>query len=200
MKETCKYNNSTSLTSVEIGNGVTGIGYSAFAYCSSLTSIEIPDSVTSIGYGAFSYCTGLKSIVIPNGVTVIRMHTFAYCENLTSIEIPNSVTDIEFSVFYECRNLTEITCLATTPPTIFYDTFSNYNADLYVPAGCKSVYETTEYWKNFNIIEDPNAIEAVADEHETEYFNLQGLPVANPEKGGLYIIRRGNKIGKSIIR
>ena len=142
----------------------------------------------------------MKSIVIPNGVTVIRMYTFAYCENLTSIEIPNSVTDIEFSVFDECRNLTEITCLATTPPTIYYDTFSNYNADLYVPAGSKSVYETTEYWKNFNIIEDPNAIEAVAAEHETEYFNLQGLPVANPEKGGLYIIKRGNKIGKSIIR
>ena len=165
-----------------------------------MTSIEIPDSVTSIGYGTFSYCTGLKSIVIPNGVTVIRMHTFAYCENLTSVEIPNSVTNIEFSVFYECRNLTEITCLATTPPTIYYDTFSNYNADLYVPAGCKSVYETTEYWKNFNIIEDPNAIEAVKAEHEAEYFNLQGLPVTNPEKGGLYIIKRGNKIGKSIIR
>ena len=119
---------------------------------------------------------------------------------MTSVEIPNSVTNIEFSVFYECRNLTVITCLATTPPTIYYATFSNYNADLYVPAGCKSVYETTEYWKYFNIIEDPNAIEAVADDHEAEYFNLQGLPVDNPEKGGLYIIKRGNQIGKSIIR
>ena len=190
----------TSLANITIPNSVTSIKYNAFYNCSSLTSIEIPNSVTNIESSAFSYCTGLKSIVIPNGVTVIRMHTFAYCENLTSIEIPNSVTNIEFSVFYGCRNLTEITCLATTPPTIYYDTFSNYNADLYVPAGCKSVYETTEYWEKFNIIEDTNAIEAVADEHEAEYFNLQGLPVANPEKGELYIIKRGNKVSKSIVR
>ena len=105
-------------------------------------------------------------------------------------------------VFDECRNLTEITCLATTPPTIDYYTFSNYDADLYVPAGCKSVYETTEYWENFNIIEieESNAIEYVEAEQEAEYFDLQGLPVKNPEKEGIYIIKRGNKVSKSIVR
>ena len=51
-----------SLTSVEIGSGVTSIGSYAFAGCSSLTSVEIPDSVTSIGSYAFAYCDSLTSI------------------------------------------------------------------------------------------------------------------------------------------
>lgn len=40
----------------------------------------------------------------------------------------------------------------------------------------------------------------VADENaEAEYFNLQGVRVANPENG-LYIVRRGNTVTKEIIR
>ena len=40
----------------------------------------------------------------------------------------------------------------------------------------------------------------VADENaEAEYFNLQGVRVANPENG-LYIVRRGSKVTKEVIR
>ena len=34
-----------------------------YSYCSSLTSIEIPNSVTDIGYHAFEYCSSLKSVI-----------------------------------------------------------------------------------------------------------------------------------------
>ena len=53
------FDNCSSLTSVEIGDSVTGIGNYAFSGCSSLTSVEIPDSVTSIGSSAFSGCSRL---------------------------------------------------------------------------------------------------------------------------------------------
>lgn len=33
-----------------------------------------------------------------------------------------------------------------------------------------------------------------------EYYNLQGVKVANPEKGGMYIVRRGAKVSKEIVR
>ncbi|MBQ2399943.1 MAG: leucine-rich repeat domain-containing protein, partial [Muribaculaceae bacterium] len=214
-----------NLTSIEIPNSVTSIGESAFVYCNGLTSVEIPDSVksvgsnafaecsnlisvvigdgvTSIGFAAFSSCSNLTSVVIGNSVTCVDLYAFYNCSNLTSVVIGNSVTNIKSGVFDECYNLTKITCLATTPPSVYYDTFSNYNADLYVPAGCKSAYETTEYWENFNIIEieESNAIEYVEAEQEAEYFDLQGLPVKNPEKEGIYIIKRGNKVSKSIVR
>ncbi len=60
-----------SITSVEIGSGVTSIADDAFYQCTSLTSIAIPDGVTSIGDYAFNGCKKLSSITIPNSVTSI---------------------------------------------------------------------------------------------------------------------------------
>ena len=125
-----------------------------FSGCAGLTSIQIPNSVTSIRYGAFCGCSSLTSIQIPNSVTSIGVEAFYECESLTSIEIPNSVTSIGNYAFFWCNSLTEIKCWATTPPAIESYTFSDYSADLYVPVGCKSAYQSANYWKNFNIIND----------------------------------------------
>ena len=59
------YYGSYDILRVEISEGVTSIGYSAFNGCSSLESIVIPESVTSIGDWAFCDCSSLESIVIP---------------------------------------------------------------------------------------------------------------------------------------
>ena len=113
----------------------------------------IPNSVTSIGNSAFLGCAILTDIEIPNSVTSIGDKAFAL-SGLTSIEIPNSVTSIGEQAFNSCSNLTKITCMATNPPTINSDTFSNYDADLFVPSGCKTAYRAANYWKNFsNIVE-----------------------------------------------
>ena len=114
----------------------------------------IPNSVTSIGDYAFHECKSLTGIEIPNSVTSIGEWAFSYCYHLTGIEIPNSVTSIGDYAFNDCTSLTKITCWATTPPAIYSNTFSNYSADLYVPVGCKIVYQSANYWKNFNIIND----------------------------------------------
>ena len=58
---------------------VTGIGGSAFRYCSGLTSVTIPNSVTSIGKDAFAECSGLTNVTIPNSVTSIGSGAFYYC-------------------------------------------------------------------------------------------------------------------------
>lgn len=53
---------STSIQTIEIGDGVTSIGQGAFVLCYSMTSVSIPNSVTKIGEGAFTACGALTSI------------------------------------------------------------------------------------------------------------------------------------------
>ena len=99
----------SSVQKIEIGNGITSIGNSAFYSCYSLASITIPNGVTNIGNSAFYSCYSLASITIPNGVTNIVDSAFDSCYSLASITIPNGVTNIVDSAFYNCRSLASIT-------------------------------------------------------------------------------------------
>lgn len=97
-----------NLTSLIIPNSVTSIGSSAFRNCTELTDIIIPSSVNSIGVYAFGDCTKLTDIIIPDSITSIGSFTFDNCISLTSIRIPSSVTSISGYTFSGCSNLTKI--------------------------------------------------------------------------------------------
>ena len=99
----------SSVQKIEIGNGITSIGYSAFYSCYSLASITIPNGITSIGYSAFYSCYSLASITIPNGVTNIVDSVFNNCRSLASITIPNGITSVGDSAFNNCYSLASIT-------------------------------------------------------------------------------------------
>ena len=143
---------------------MTSIGGSAFFDCSSLTSITIPNSVTSIGYSAFWGCSSLASVTIPNSVTKIGEYAF-----------------------YGCDKLVDVYCYATTPPvTKGEDTFSNYNAFLYVPCESKKAYTVDVVWAKFKFIE------CISSE---DIENVQGDEVQCTKviKNGQVFILRGDK-------
>ncbi len=96
------------LTNIIIPEGVTSIGDYAFSGCSSLTSITIPENVTSIGNGAFRECSSLTSITIPEGITSIGDYAFSGCSSMTSIMIPVYVTSIGYQAFSSCILLTDV--------------------------------------------------------------------------------------------
>ena len=58
------------------------------------TEVTVPDGVTSIGFMAFAQCEDLVSVVIPNGVTNIDDWAFESCRKLASVKLPPSLRNI----------------------------------------------------------------------------------------------------------
>ena len=129
-----------SVRKIELGNGVTSIGYNAFYSCYSLASITIPNGVTSIGNSAFYSCYSLASITIPDGVTSIVEGTFHYCYSLASITIPDGVTSIGSQTFHNCYSLASITIpdgVTSIGNNAFYSCYSL--ASITIPNGVTSI-------------------------------------------------------------
>lgn len=120
------------ITSIEIPEGTTEIGSSAFYHCNLLTFLTIPNSVTLIDTNAFAGCASLENIVIPNSVTNIGLGAFNGCKALKSVEIPNSVTNIGNNAFTNCTSLTLVK-IANGVTTIGNSTFTGCNSltDIY---------------------------------------------------------------------
>ena len=142
------------LTSISIPDCVSDIGVNAFKGCTGLTSISIPYCITEISANVFEGCTGLTSLTIPKLVTKIGEGAFKDCTGLTSVTIPNSVTNISGKAFEGCTGLARVFSYNPEPPVIAEDTFSSYDACLFVPKGCVSKYKEAEYWKNFKSIKE----------------------------------------------
>lgn len=145
------YSNRSVIKQVSIGNGVTSIGYSAFASCEGLSDITIPSSVASIGEFAFSGCKNLSGITIPSGVTSIKPATFNGCSSLTNVTVPSSVTSIGVSAFGYCEELSGIT-IPSSVTSIWESTFEHCDklSDVYYSG-------TKAQWNAVNIgeLNDP---------------------------------------------
>ncbi len=87
---------------------VTELNSDAFANCKELTSIQLPETITTIGWRAFSYCTSLTEITILSSITEINPSTFENCSSLTRITLPESITTIGESAFRYCESLTSV--------------------------------------------------------------------------------------------
>ena len=98
--------NEPGISTVIIGNGVTGIGDYAF-YQNSALNIYIPDGITKIGQNAFSK-SGLISVTIPGTVEVIKNSAFRDCKNLTSATVSEGIKTIGDEAFRGCTSLAYI--------------------------------------------------------------------------------------------
>ena len=119
------FNKCTRLTSINLGDGVIGIGEGAFCDCINLTSVTIPDSVTNIGFGAFKGCNKLASISIPfvgekkdgSGSTFFGYIFGAKSADENKDFLPallrtvtvTGKTSVDVDAFYGCDSLTSVT-------------------------------------------------------------------------------------------
>ena len=78
---------STSITSVEIADGLETIAQEAFSNCEQLARLSLPSTLVTIGNSAFNYCRRLAAINIPASVKTIGSNALSGCYNLESIEV-----------------------------------------------------------------------------------------------------------------
>ncbi len=99
----------SKLSSVTLGQNVTGISSYAFEDCSSILELIIPNSVSSLGEAAFEHCSALRTVTIGSGVPKLSSDVFYGCSFLSSITIPNNVQSIEDNAFGCCYSLADVT-------------------------------------------------------------------------------------------
>ena len=113
----------------------------------------IPSTVTSLGFLSFALNFGLTEIQIPSNVKRIEDAAFLNCLDLAKVELPADLDYIGWQAFDPCKSLTEVKVAMKEPVEIRENTFpSRANATLYVPAGCKTTFESAQYWKDFKQI------------------------------------------------
>lgn len=197
----------TNLTSILIPNSVTSIEDRAFRDCSSLKSITISNAVRDIGSHAFYGCSSLASITIPDLVNSIGEYAFVDCICLDSLTIGANVSAIGKGAFTRCDNLVSIVARMKEPFYIASNQFPDVvfnNAKLSVPKGTKELYQTTDYWSKFRLIEELSDEETgigkmeMHDVASSYYYLPNGQRSITPSKG-INIVRMQDGSTRKII-
>lgn len=130
---------SVGLTAINIPEGVTTIGYSAFAGCSNLKEITIPGTVQTVGDSAFRECTSLESVVLEEGITSLGENVFYGCQAIKEVTIPSSVTTFGQYVFSWCSGMEKVTMNggSAVPYGMFY--YCKSLTEIAIPEGVSSL-------------------------------------------------------------
>ncbi|WP_320970178.1 leucine-rich repeat domain-containing protein [Bacteroides nordii] len=103
-----------------------------------ITSIDIPESVTRIGYCCFQECDELVAANIPPKVRVIEQAAFKSCFNLEKIDMFEGLETIERGAFAGCTKLANVT-LPSTLITIGDTIGSGYSDGAFYGTGIETI-------------------------------------------------------------
>ena len=211
----------TNLTSIEIPDTITTIGYRAFYHCENLAfkefgnckylgnqnnsyhalietvglnyeTYDINKDTKLIADRAFSNCTAVTSIVIPEGVIAMGENVFLKTHCLARVEIPDSLIKMGEYAFSNCSGLNTISVSENNT------VYKSIDGNLYTKDGKMLIkYATGKTEKTFKI---PDGVTTVGDE---AFHNCQGLTnVEIPQSVtslGKYVFSNCNNLTSVII-
>ena len=133
----------------------------------SISKVNIPQTFVK---GAFKACGNLTEVVFQGSSVWAYPNCFRECPALTKFVLERNIGSVYIDLsFDQNTRLQEVWSLNPIPPKMNY--FGNqWQATLYVPAGCKQAYEMSESnWKKFkNIVE-------IGEEQEGLVFVYNGI-------------------------
>ena len=153
----------TTIQSVVIEQGVTSVGYWAFANCSNLTSVSLPEGITIVEKNAFDN-SGITSIILPNSVTDVQDGAFEGCTKLVSCDLGRGIKHIGKNCFWDCTALKSLKwsdCLETIGSMCFLSWGSGSSSDvgkiplqdtLVFPATFRSMDEIFSCYTNVKVV------------------------------------------------
>ena len=118
-----------ALTSVTLSDNLYQIDNGAFTVCTNLESIDTSkvqvlsencfsrSKITSLDLSSV-HIYAKRSQPYQDKEGWLAPQTCYYCDYLTGVTIGSAITDIAGSCFFYCESLCDITCLATTAPTL----------------------------------------------------------------------------------
>lgn len=168
---------------IQIPEGITAIGETAFQGMNNIESVHIPEGVTLICAGAFSGCRNLRSVSVPRSLETIDRDAFHGCTSLGSVMLPDSIRNIEAGAFAGCTALSTIHIpeeLEALPWRIF--------------EGCTSL-KTVQIPKKVKIIEDCAFAECERMESVTfACMHAENDPTVGVERIGMNAFRNCKKL------
>lgn len=132
---------------------VTEIGASAFRDCADLEWLTIDADIVNVGPNALSGCTSIEKIVFPNSLSIVGSQAMQGCSTLFTVYFGSGLTQLGANVFMGCDELQSVDINTSTPPRIYFNTFTigQYgNVQLSVPKPVDILtYRETVYWQQF---------------------------------------------------
>ena len=129
----------TTIKTIVIGEGITGIRNESFMGLQGVETVSIPNTLKSIPYKAFMDCILLSSIDL-NQVSSVGMQAFQGCTSLSSVTA-DSLKSIAASSFRNC-NLTSFT---------FSASFTTYEGSAFWGNKCLTVFACAEGQQKFKV-------------------------------------------------
>ena len=163
----------TRITSLNLPSTVERVHAYAFSGCDRMRTATFGSSLKSIGDYAFQGFNGLQKVVLPPSLETIGDYAFAYSPSLTTVTMGHNVKSIGNYAFCESP-VVVIYITAPQPPMADNNTFSNYNANLWLPDkdAVAAYFDAPSCWYRFHTFEmiEPTGIEMTGDK------KIDGVP------------------------
>lgn len=140
-----------SALSLVIPSSVVELETYAFEGWSAALSFTLSSNITAIPANCFQSWLAITNIDIPEGVLQIGSQSFAGATACLSLLLPSTLLSCTNNSFQGLTSCNEITCFATTPPTITSTTFSGLKSTciIKVPTGSVEAYKAAPNWSTF---------------------------------------------------